>query len=60
VSRDERISAILPELDEMIGGELVTLERAHVLMYRPGAPTPRPPPPTPAQPAQPGDTPARR
>ena len=27
---------ILPELDEMIGGGLITLERARVIMYRPG------------------------
>jgi len=31
----ERIEAILPELDQMIGGGLITLERAHVIMYRP-------------------------
>ena len=31
----ERIDAILPELDEMIGGGLITLERANVIMYRP-------------------------
>ena len=30
--------AILPELDEMIGGGLITLERARVIMYRPGLP----------------------
>ena len=33
----ERIDAILPELDEMIGGGLITLERANVIMYRPHA-----------------------
>jgi hypothetical protein len=31
----ERVDAILPELDEMIGGGLITLERANVIMYRP-------------------------
>jgi PII-like signaling protein len=38
VETEERIMAILPELDEMIGGGLVTLERAKVIMYRPHAP----------------------
>jgi PII-like signaling protein len=36
VETEERIQAILPALDEMIGGGLVTLERARVIMYRPG------------------------
>jgi PII-like signaling protein len=31
----ERIDEILPELDEMIGGGLITLERANVIVYRP-------------------------
>jgi uncharacterized protein len=31
----ERIDAILPHLDEMIGGGLITLERANVIVYRP-------------------------
>jgi hypothetical protein len=30
---------ILPELDEMIGGGLITLERARVIVYRPDQPT---------------------
>ena len=34
VETEERIQAILPELDEMIGGGLITLERARVIMYR--------------------------
>jgi uncharacterized protein len=34
----ERIDAVLPELDEMIGGGLITLERANVIMYRPHSP----------------------
>ena len=37
VDREDRIRAILPELDRMLGGGLVTLERAHVIMYRPHA-----------------------
>ena len=39
VETEERIEAILPELDELIGGGLITLERAHVSVYRPGAPS---------------------
>lgn len=35
IETSERIDAILPELDGMIGGGLITLERAHVIMYRP-------------------------
>lgn len=35
VETEEAIQAILPDLDEMIGGGLITLERARVLMYRP-------------------------
>lgn len=39
VEAEERIQEILPELDRMIGGGLVTLERVQVLLYRPaGAP----------------------
>lgn len=34
VDTAEKIQAILPELDEMIGGGLITLERAQVIMYR--------------------------
>jgi PII-like signaling protein len=37
VETEERIQAILPELDPMIGGGLITLERAQVIVYRPGA-----------------------
>jgi PII-like signaling protein len=36
VETEEHIEAILPELDRMIGGGLITLERAKVIMYRPG------------------------
>jgi len=39
VETEERIKAILPELDKMIGGGLITLERARVIMYRPHSPT---------------------
>ena len=35
VETEARIQAILPELDEMISGGLITLERARVIMYRP-------------------------
>ncbi|HZE73862.1 MAG TPA: DUF190 domain-containing protein [Gemmatimonadales bacterium] len=35
VDTEERIAEILPELDEMIGGGLITLERARVILYRP-------------------------
>lgn len=36
VETEEKIDAILPELDGMIGGGLITLERATVIMYRAG------------------------
>jgi len=35
VETEEAIEAVLPDLDNMIGGGLITLERAQVLMYRP-------------------------
>jgi hypothetical protein len=35
VETEEKIQAILPELDEMIGGGLITLERVRVITYRP-------------------------
>ena len=35
VETEETIQSILPDLDEMIGGGLVTLERARVILYRP-------------------------
>jgi len=31
----ERIEAILPRLDEMVGGGLITLEKVRVILYRP-------------------------
>jgi hypothetical protein len=36
VDRVERIDAILPILDEMIGEGLITIERVQILGYRPG------------------------
>ena len=36
VETEEAIQAVLPKLDDMIGGGLITLERARVIMYRPG------------------------
>ena len=38
VDTEARIRAILPELDRMIDGGLVTLERVKVIMYRPHRP----------------------
>jgi PII-like signaling protein len=35
VETEKAIQSILPDLDEMIGGGLITLERARVIMYRP-------------------------
>lgn len=37
VETEEMIRAILPELDKMISGGMVTLERVKVIMYRPHA-----------------------
>lgn len=34
VEEESRIQEVLPVLDEMIGGGLVTLERARVILYR--------------------------
>ena len=34
VETQERIDAILPEIDNMIGGGLITLEKANVIVYR--------------------------
>ena len=34
VEYSERIQQILPRLDEMVGGGLVTLEKVHVILYR--------------------------
>jgi uncharacterized protein len=35
VETAEKIDAVLPELDDMIGGGLITLERVNVIVYRP-------------------------
>ena len=35
VDTEEKIASVLPELDDMIGGGLITLERAQVIVYRP-------------------------
>ncbi len=35
VETEEAIQGILPDLDDMIGGGLITLERAQVILYRP-------------------------
>ncbi len=36
VDSEEKINAFLPVLDSMVGGGLVTLEKARVLLYRTG------------------------
>lgn len=38
VEEADKIEAVRPELERMIGGGLITLERAHVLLYRPAEP----------------------
>ncbi len=38
VDREEAIQAVIPDLDEMIDGGLITLERARVILYRPARP----------------------
>jgi len=35
VEEEEKIQEVLPDLDEMIGGGLITLERVRVILYRP-------------------------
>ena len=35
VETEETFQSLLPDLDEMIGGGLITLERVRVIMYRP-------------------------
>jgi PII-like signaling protein len=34
IDTDERIQSVLPQLDRMIGGGIVTLERVRVILYR--------------------------
>lgn len=36
VEYNERIEQILPRLDEMVGGGLITLEKVRVILYRTG------------------------
>jgi uncharacterized protein len=36
VESEQNIRDVLPELDRMIGGGLITLERANVILYRAG------------------------
>lgn len=36
VETEEKIQEVLPDLDRMIGGGLITLERVRVILYRPG------------------------
>ncbi len=36
VEEEARIQELLPELDNMIGGGLITLEKARVILYRSG------------------------
>ena len=38
VEREEQIQQVLPVLDEMVDGGLITLERARVILYRPARP----------------------
>lgn len=38
VDTDEKIQSILPELDRMIGGGVITLERVRVILYRKNLP----------------------
>jgi PII-like signaling protein len=42
VDSEEKINSFLPELDKMIGGGLVTLEKVRVLHYRAGEENPEP------------------
>jgi len=36
VEDSQRIEEVLPRLDEMVGGGLITLEKVRVILYRPG------------------------
>ena len=40
IETEEAITSLLPDLDRMIGGGLITLERAHVILYRPATAKP--------------------
>jgi hypothetical protein len=35
VDTEEQIAGVLPELDAMLGGGLITLEKVSVIVYRP-------------------------
>jgi PII-like signaling protein len=35
VDTEEKIQTVLPEIDTMMGGGLITLEKANVIIYRP-------------------------
>jgi hypothetical protein len=37
VDRESKIRSVMPDLEEMIGGGMVTLENVDVVMYRPSA-----------------------
>ncbi len=37
VDRESKIRSVMPDLEEMIGGGMVTLEKVDVVMYRPSA-----------------------
>lgn len=37
IESQERIDQILPHLDEMVDGGLITLERVRVILYRPAS-----------------------
>lgn len=39
VDKEDRIKAFLPELDQMVGDGLVTLEKVHIITYRASPPT---------------------
>ena len=39
VESAEHIDAVLPELERMVGGGLITRERVHVILHRPDQPT---------------------
>ena len=38
VDQEDRLRAVLPEIDEMVGDGLITLERVEVLVYRASGP----------------------
>jgi PII-like signaling protein len=39
IESEDNINAVLPELDRMLGGGMITLERAQVIMYRADLPS---------------------